>query len=117
MSVSWLAYPIATSVPSCRSKSPPRVGQHERAVDGRGPNDVPVHQPVQMLTDGIAVIGSLANLGVDVAREQHRIRRPPANRGSDNASEMTSGISRGSSGNVSTGLELALRIPSIDAAL
>ncbi|COZ58939.1 Uncharacterised protein [Mycobacterium tuberculosis] len=25
MSVSWLAYPIATSVPSCRSKSPPRV--------------------------------------------------------------------------------------------
>ncbi|COZ88111.1 Uncharacterised protein [Mycobacterium tuberculosis] len=30
---------------------------------------------------------------------------------------MTSGISRGSSGNVSAGFELALRIPSIDAAL
>ena len=49
-------------------------GQDERAVDGRGPDDVAVDQPVDVFEDRVSVFGGLADLGVDVGGQQYRIR-------------------------------------------
>ncbi len=48
--------------------------QHEGAVDGRCPNDLPVHQTIEVLANGIAVLGGFAHLGVRVRRQQHAVR-------------------------------------------
>ena len=49
-------------------------GQHERAVDGGCPDDVTVHQPVDVFEDRISVLGGFAHLGVDLGGQQHRVR-------------------------------------------
>jgi EmrB/QacA subfamily drug resistance transporter len=49
-------------------------GQHDRAADRRGPDDVAGQQPLDVLDDRIPVVAGLADLGIGVGAEQHRVR-------------------------------------------
>ncbi|HEY1734912.1 MAG TPA: hypothetical protein VGG23_10720, partial [Acidimicrobiales bacterium] len=50
------------------------AGQQQRAVDRRGPDDVAVEQPGQVLADRVAVVGGLADRRLRVGRQQQRVR-------------------------------------------
>jgi EmrB/QacA subfamily drug resistance transporter len=49
-------------------------GQHDRAGDRRRPDDLAGQQPLDVLDDRVPVVAGLADLGVRVGAEQHRVR-------------------------------------------
>src|SRR5580704_8415137 len=48
--------------------------EHKGSLDGRSPHDLAIHQPLDVLQDGIAVVAGLAQPGIGVGAQHHGVR-------------------------------------------
>ena len=92
--------------------------QHERAGNRGSPDDLVVDQPLDVLDHRIAVIAGLAQRGIGVGAQHHRVRTVDA--GEPQLAERlrdSVGIARARRpGSVITGLLVPWRMPSMPAA-